>query len=140
MVVLVWLTTTSAWYPIFPDTTLSTNLANKRAPNRSMNWEPRFAIIWFCLSVGMWTSSFAKSSIQCSEFFFTHNYRSLCLLYICYKIQGFCIPDMNTCTCPLSHPLLEHLCIFHADYLEVFPLESLRQQCNQGGHNKTFWR
>ena len=27
------------------------------------------------------------------------------LLYICYKIRGFCIPDMNTCTCPLSHPL-----------------------------------
>ena len=30
-----------------------------------------------------------------------------CLLYIYYKIQGFCISDMNTCKCPLSH-LLYH--------------------------------
>ena len=51
--------------------------------------------------------------------------------------------------CPLSSPPLSHLFIttpfgtplyFHADYIEVFPLECLRHQCNQGGQNKTFWR
>ena len=68
------------------------------------------------------------------------------LLNICYEIQNFCIPDMNRCTSTLSHltslsySLLKHLCIFHADYLEVFPLECPRQQCNQRGQNKTFWR
>ena len=30
----------------------------------------------------------------------------LCLLYICYNIQNFCIHDMNTCT---SHPLYHTL-------------------------------
>ena len=32
----------------------------------------------------------------------------------------FFIPDLNTWTCPLSHPLLEHLCIFQAENLEEF--------------------
>ena len=29
-----------------------------------------------------------------------------CYYIFVIKIQGFCIPDMNTCTCPLSHPLI----------------------------------
>ena len=41
------------------------------------------------------------------------------LLYICYKIQGFCIPDMNTCTCPLLHPLY-HIPIITPLYHTLF--------------------
>ena len=38
--------------------------------------------------------------------FVIHIVCNICyLLYICYKIQDFCIPDMNTCACSLSHPL-----------------------------------
>ena len=36
----------------------------------------------------------------------SQNIEYACLLYICYKIHDFCIPDMNTCTCPLSHPFI----------------------------------
>ena len=34
----------------------------------------------------------------------TTNIYSL-IIYLLYKIQNFCIPDMNTSTCLLSHPL-----------------------------------
>ena len=76
---------------------------------------------------------------------FISGMQKIFIIFLLWNTEIFGIPDINRCTCPLSHPLyhtpfslpiLEHLCIFHADYLEVFPLECLRQQCNQRGQNK----
>ena len=41
------------------------------------------------------------------------------LLYICYKIQDFGIPVMNTYTCPLLHPLY-HNPLYHASLSHLF--------------------
>ena len=67
--------------------------------------------------------------------------RFVILSYICYKIQDFCIPDMNTCTCPLSHlfyhtplsqPLLEHLCIFIRITSRFFHLNAYDSNVTKG--------
>ena len=56
-----------------------------------------------------------------------------------FNLQNFCIPNMITCMCLLSHPLLEHLCIFHADYLEVFfHLNSYNTYVIMGGKIRRF--
>ena len=63
------------------------------------------------------------------------------LLYICYKIQNFCIPDMNTCTCtcPLSHPFITP----HFGTPLYFSLPRgfstwIRQQCKANNQETSF--